>query len=88
MNERAMPTVLIVDDESPIAEIVAAIVEDAGYTQIVAAHGREALEIARAERPEFLITDLMMPQLTGADLIATLRADAVAAGRARRPLFS
>ena len=64
--------VLIVEDEVPIAEALAEIVEEAGYTALVAAHGREGLELARARHPALIITDLMMPYLDGAALIATL----------------
>ena len=70
--------VLIAEDEEPIAEVVATVVEDAGYTPLLAAHGREALELARAKQPALLITDLMMPYLSGAELIAALRSDAAA----------
>ena len=79
--------VLIVEDEQTIAEIVYAIVEDAGYRPIMAQHGREALEIARTERPALIITDLMMPHMTGADLIAALRNDAKAIGAERIPVI-
>lgn len=68
--------VLIAEDEAPIAEVLAMIVEEAGYVPLVAVHGRQALELARARHPALLITDLMMPQLSGAELIAALRADA------------
>jgi CheY-like chemotaxis protein len=69
--------VLIAEDEEPIAEAIALIVEDAGYTPLVAAHGKQALELARMRRPALVITDLMMPLLDGAELITALRADAV-----------
>lgn len=69
-------TVLIVEDERPIAEAIALVVEEAGFTHLVAAHGREGLTLARAHRPALIITDMMMPQLDGAELIAALRADA------------
>lgn len=70
------PLVLIAEDEEPIAEAIALIVEDVGYTPLVAAHGKQALEFARARRPALVISDLMMPQMDGAELIAALRADA------------
>jgi len=79
--------VLIAEDEEPIAEVVATVVEDAGYTPLLAAHGREALELARAKQPALLITDLMMPHLSGAELIAALRSDAAASGRAPLPVI-
>ncbi|MGZ3638688.1 MAG: response regulator transcription factor, partial [Ktedonobacterales bacterium] len=78
--------VLIVEDEPPIAEALALIVEDAGYTTLTATHGREALELARTWHPALVFTDLMMPQLNGADLIIALRADAEAAGETPPPI--
>jgi CheY-like chemotaxis protein len=79
--------VLIAEDEEPIAEVVATVVEDAGYTPRLAAHGREALELARAEQPALLITDLMMPHLSGAELIAALHSDAAAGGHDPVPVI-
>jgi DNA-binding response OmpR family regulator len=77
--------VLIVEDEEPLAETLAFAVRAAGYTALVALNGREALDLARARWPALLITDLMVPHLDGAALIATLRADAVANGKVRLP---
>lgn len=79
--------VLIAEDEEPIAEAIALIVEDAGYTPLVAAHGKQALELARLRRPALVITDLMMPQLDGAELIIALRADAEQNGHAPPPII-
>ncbi|MGZ3598424.1 MAG: response regulator [Ktedonobacterales bacterium] len=78
--------VLIVEDEPPIAEALALIVDDAGYTTITASHGREALVLARTWHPALVFTDLMMPQLNGAELIAALRAEAEAAGETPPPI--
>lgn len=80
MIGRTPGLVLIAEDEESIAETVSYIVEEAGYTPRVAHHGRQALEMARAERPSLLITDMMMPHLNGAGLIAALRTDAAAGG--------
>ena len=79
--------VLIAEDEEPIAETIAYVVEEAGYTPRVAYHGQQALEMARAEWPALLITDLMMPHLNGAGLIAALRADAARSGAAVPPII-
>ncbi len=68
--------VLIAEDEEPIAAALMLIVADAGYTPLVAAHGREALELCRARHPALVITDLMMPYLNGEELVAAIRADA------------
>ena len=77
--------VLIAEDEEPIAELLSYVVQDAGYTPLVALHGRQALALARDRWPALVITDLMMPYLSGADLIAALAAEATANGRARPP---
>ena len=65
--------VLIVEDEEPIALALAYIVEDAGYIPIVASQGRQALELARAQHPALILTDLMMPQMSGKEFILALR---------------
>jgi CheY-like chemotaxis protein len=76
--------VLVAEDEETIAETLAMIVGDAGYLPVVARNGREALALARQHHPQLIITDLMMPFLSGQDLIAAARADAAAQG-ARPP---
>jgi len=68
--------VLIVDDEAIIAEMLADIVTDLGYTPLLAANGRQALALMRVRWPALVITDLMMPQMNGVELIAALRAEA------------
>ncbi|HZS88640.1 MAG TPA: response regulator [Chloroflexota bacterium] len=68
--------VLIVEDERSIAAVVAEVVADLGYTPLVAAQGRQALELARESWPALVITDLMMPRMDGAALIESLRAEA------------
>lgn len=79
--------VLIVDDEAIIAEAVAMLVEDAGYTPVVAHDGREALALARRQPPALVITDLMMPRLDGAGLVAALRREAAAQHRPAPPVI-
>jgi len=66
MSEKKV--VLIAEDERSIADIVCVVVEDAGYQPVLAAHGRQALEMARIEHPALVVTDLMMPHMTGAEL--------------------
>ena len=79
------PVVLIAEDERAIAEVVAAVVAEAGFAPLVAAHGQRALELAREHWPALLITDLMMPFLDGGELIAALRAEARSRGLAGIP---
>ncbi len=77
--------VLIAEDEEPIAEAIALLVEDCGYTPLIANNGRQALELARTRRPALVITDLMMPYLNGDELIAALRSDASKDGHQSAP---
>ena len=75
-GSHASPLVLIVDDEAPIAEALALIVEEAGYATLTAFRGPAGLALAREHHPALIFTDMMMPQLDGAALIETLRLDA------------
>lgn len=78
--------VLIVEDDRPIAAYVATVVVEGGYHPVVATHGRQALALVEAERPALIITDLMLPFLSGAELIAAVRASPDPA-RARLPVI-
>jgi len=63
----------VVDDESVIAETVAAILSQSGYAVTTAYDGPEALEIALLSPPELLITDVSLPGMTGIELAITIR---------------
>ena len=70
-----MRTILIVDDESSMRFLTRMILEGAGYEVIEAPHGAAALERAKESRPDLVVTDLMMPVMTGRELVERLRAD-------------
>jgi CheY-like chemotaxis protein len=62
--------VLVVDDDSAIRRmIVAALRRDAAYVFFEAANGREALDLMRGELPDVIVLDLMMPILSGWDVL-------------------
>jgi len=67
--------ILVADDEAPIANVVAMKLRNAGLEVIVAMDGLEAYELAIAERPDFMITDLQMPGMSGLELCARLSAE-------------
>lgn len=67
--------VLVVDDEPEIVALVAYHLAKAGYRVATAASGQDALELARRERPALLVLDLMLPGLSGFDVLEQLRAD-------------
>lgn len=68
-------TVLVADDDAFITNVVAKKLRNAGLKVIVAMDGQEAYELAAAERPDFLITDLQMPGMSGLELCARLTAE-------------
>lgn len=57
--------ILLVDDQAAIREILAAFLEEAGFRAIQASDGLEALEFARSERPDLVISDVLMPLIDG-----------------------
>jgi len=67
--------ILVADDEAPIANVVAMKLRNAGLEVIVAMDGLEAYELAIVERPDFMITDLQMPGMSGLELCARLSAE-------------
>ena len=64
--------VLVVDDEQIIADTLAVILSKSGFRTMAAYEGRSAIEIARKYRPALLITDVVMPQMTGIELALAL----------------
>jgi CheY-like chemotaxis protein len=71
-----MTTVLVVDDEPLIAMALGAALEDAGHRVVTAANGRQGLErLAEAPRPDVVLLDMMMPVMTGPEMLAAMAAD-------------
>ena len=66
-------TVLVVDDEQSLREALAWSLEQDGHRVITAADGREALEKFRAEQPDLVLLDLMLPELSGMEVCRILR---------------
>ena len=63
------------DDEACIVEFLALFLVDEGLTVLTAGSGREALVIALAEHPDLVLTDVMMPRMSGVELCRLLRGD-------------
>lgn len=68
-----MTTILIVDDEYLIADILGYALEDEGYMVVKAANGRRGLEVLDRERPSLVITDFMMPMMDGVEFAEAIR---------------
>jgi DNA-binding response OmpR family regulator len=77
MNASPNPakTVLVVDDEQDILDLVRFRLEHDGYRVITASDGEAGLSLARAERPDLCVLDVMMPKLSGLEVLAHLRQD-------------
>jgi CheY-like chemotaxis protein len=67
-------TVLVADDDRDLLNLTALILRLAGYTVLLAADGAEALAVAERERPDLIVSDMLMSGLTGLELTAALRA--------------
>ncbi len=66
-------TILVVDDEPRIAKLVRDYLERAGFVVLTSSDGETALHVARAERPDLVVLDLMLPALDGLDVCRRLR---------------
>src|SRR5215472_12265519 len=66
------PVVLVVDDEKVIADTLSVILTQSGFIALTAYDGEGALELARTCSPNLLLTDVMMPGMTGIELAITL----------------
>src|SRR5580698_1632282 len=62
------PMVLVVDDEPAIADTVSAILNQNGYAALTAYDGKDALETALLIRPELVITDIGLPDMSGIEV--------------------
>jgi two-component system, OmpR family, alkaline phosphatase synthesis response regulator PhoP len=71
--------ILVADDESHILHVVSLKLRNAGFEVLTASDGQEALELALTERPDLLITDYHMPQLSGLELCRKLKHDPITA---------
>jgi DNA-binding response OmpR family regulator len=73
MDDHARGSVLVVDDEPTIAEVVARYLERAGYRARIACDGVQAIEAAAAQRPDLVVLDLMLPRIDGLEVMRRLR---------------
>ncbi len=62
-------TILVVDDEKRLVSVVEAYLEQEGYHVVKAYNGREALHVARDEKPDLIILDVMMPEMDGLEFM-------------------
>lgn len=75
-----MKTVLVVDDEAEIVELIAMVLEEGDYAVLSAYDGEQALELVRKHRPQLVLSDVMMPRLDGRELCRRIRSDPETSG--------
>jgi DNA-binding response OmpR family regulator len=66
-------TILVVEDEASIAEVVSLYLRRAGYNVLIASDGRQAMNMFDQQQPDFVILDLMLPEVDGLSLTRWLR---------------
>ncbi len=70
-----MATVLVVDDEFGISELLEAIITDEGYSVVTAMNGKHAMEVLAQEPVDLIFLDFMMPVMDGAAMLNAMAAD-------------
>src|SRR3982750_332616 len=68
------PTVLVIDDEMGILDTIRILLKNEGFTPYTALGGKKGLEQIAALRPELILTDVRMPDVTGLDILGSVRA--------------
>jgi len=68
-------TVMIVDDEERLSLLIKTYLEQDGFRTVLATNGREALFLARQEKPNLIVLDVMMPEMDGLDFMRHHRRD-------------
>lgn len=71
----AKPKILFVDDEKALWTLVRSTLESAGFETLFAENGQQALDLARAQRPDAIVLDVMMPEMDGYQTCRKLKDD-------------
>lgn len=76
MNEtRTVPLILVADDDQNLRRILCLFLKNASYETVEASNGREALNMARSQRPDAIVLDIMMPLIDGFSVCRQLKED-------------
>lgn len=68
-----MATILIIDDDRQVCDLLKQVLEEEGYTVITATNGREGIERYRAQPADVIVLDILMPEKEGLETILDLR---------------
>ncbi|HAF95984.1 MAG: hypothetical protein A2X34_02285 [Elusimicrobia bacterium GWC2_51_8] len=64
--------ILIAEDDAPVREMLCAFISDLGHEVVPTENGRELVQLAMAGRPDLILTDMHMPEMTGDSMIAMI----------------
>ncbi len=76
MSELGTAKVLVAEDDASVRLTIEFVLEDEGFQVLLAEDGEQALKLARAERPDVILLDQIMPKLDGKQVLTALRGDA------------
>ena len=65
-------TILVIDDQEPIRSLLRTVLEEAGHQVLEASNGRRGLEVYRERSADLIITDIVMPEMDGLELMLEL----------------
>lgn len=68
-----MTTILVVDDEYDLLSAVCGVLKDEGYDVLEASDGKQALEVLAHQRPDLALVDVMMPFVSGVELVESVK---------------
>jgi CheY-like chemotaxis protein len=68
-----MKHLLVIDDDPSILSLFSQFLEDAGYSVASALDGKEGLQSVKAKKPDLIITDIMMPEMDGLELLMEIK---------------
>jgi signal transduction histidine kinase/DNA-binding response OmpR family regulator len=74
-SDSRLGTILVIDDDPSVHDLIRRSMERAGYRVITASNGSDGLAMARAEHPDFITLDIMMPGIDGWSVLTTLKAE-------------
>jgi two-component system alkaline phosphatase synthesis response regulator PhoP len=70
-------TILVVDDEEDLLDIISYNLKKEGFNVLVAENGRAGIELAKVHQPNLIILDIMMPEMDGIEVCKRLKADSI-----------
>jgi len=73
INVQAMQTILVIDDDEAIRQVISVMLENEGFRSILAADGKTGLQEAFTSRPSLIVADLRMPGMSGVDVCKAIR---------------